>query len=94
MKKQEAVQAMKFYKEKLYNGIFKDKIQAFDVAINAIEKRIPKAPDLEADGYDEKGELVYDTGYCPECRHVFEVYYDSPKYCPDCGQALDWSDVE
>ena len=40
----EAKQAMKFYKEKLYNGIFYDKIDAFDVAISALEKQIPKKP--------------------------------------------------
>ena len=64
------------------------------IAIKALEKQIPKKPDLEGDGYDENGELVYDTGYCPNCRHEFEVYYDATKYCPNCGQALDWGDSE
>lgn len=63
-------------------------------AKEAVRKQIPIKPDLEGDGYDEKGELIYDTGYCPNCRHEFEVDYDSPKHCPDCGQALDWSDTE
>lgn len=94
MNKTEALQAMKFYKEKLYNGIFKDKIEAFDVAISALEKQIPKKVELEGDGYDENGNLIYDTGYCPNCRHIFEVDYDATKHCPECGQALDWSDTE
>lgn len=58
-----------------------------------VERQIPKQPDIEGDGYDEKGELIYDTGYCPTCRHEFEIYYDATKYCPNCGQHLDWSNV-
>ena len=61
--------------------------------VDAIQKTVATKPELEADGYDENGELIYDTGYCPKCRHEFEVYYDSPTYCPDCGQKLDWSEV-
>lgn len=59
-----------------------------------VERQIAKKPDIEGDGYDEKGELIYDTGYCPTCRHEFEVYYDATKYCPNCGQHLDWSETE
>ena len=62
--------------------------------VNVLEKQIPKKPDLEGDGYDENGELIYDTGYCPNCHHEFEVYYDATKHCPECGQALDWSNIE
>lgn len=62
--------------------------------IDALDKQIPKCPDLEGDGYDDNGELIYDTGYCPNCRHEFEVYYDATKYCPNCGQHLDWSNIE
>lgn len=68
--------------------------EAVTMAMWALNKQIPEKPDLEGDGYDENGELIYDTGYCPDCRHVFEVYYDAPKHCPDCGKALDWSDVK
>ena len=63
-------------------------------AISAIKMQIPKKPDLEGDGYDDKGELVCDTGYCPYCRQDYEVYYHTPKYCENCGQALDWGDTE
>jgi len=66
--------------------------EAVTMAIWALEKQIPEKPDLEGDGYDENGELIYDIGYCPDCRHEFEVYYDAPKHCPDCGKALDWGE--
>ena len=59
--------------------------------LEAIEKQIPQQPDLEGDGYDDGGNLIYDTGYCPRCRCSYEVDYHRPKYCENCGQALDWS---
>lgn len=59
-----------------------------------VERQIAKKPDIEGDGYDENGELIYDTGFCPNCRHEFEIYYDATKYCPNCGQKLDWSNVK
>lgn len=61
------------------------------VVVNALEKQIPQRPDLEGDGYDDGGNLIYDTGYCPRCRYSYEVDYHRPKYCENCGQALDWS---
>ena len=61
--------------------------------LEALQKQIPQQPDLEADGYSD-GELVYDTGYCPRCRQDYEIEYHKPKYCENCGQALDWSEIE
>lgn len=58
--------------------------------LEAIEKQTPQQPDLEGDGYDDGGNLIYDTGYCPRCRCSYEVDYHKPKYCENCGQALDW----
>ena len=67
---------------------------ALTLAKEALEKQIPKKPDLEGDGYGDDGKLIYDTGYCPNCRSAFEVDYDVTDYCPECGQALDWSDID
>lgn len=58
----------------------------------AVEKQIPKKPDLEADGYAD-GELVYDTWICPCCEKHYELDHDDYKHCPECGQAIDWSSV-
>lgn len=54
---------------------------AFKVAIESLEKQIPKKLDLD------------DGVYCPCCLHEFKVY-SATRYCPNCGQAIDWSDVE
>lgn len=67
-------------------------LAAIDEAIEGLEMRTAKKPDYEADGYDDKGELIYDTWICPSCEKRYEVDYDSYDYCPNCGQAIDWSD--
>lgn len=70
--------------------IGKTVIEAHSMAKAALEKQIPESPDYEGDGYGDNRELIYDTAYCPSCRHVFEVDYDKSDYCPECGQRLDW----
>lgn len=57
------------------------------LAIEALEKQVPKEPNYEGDGYWD-GELVYDTWICPNCGKDYEVGYDNYKYCPECGQAI------
>ena len=52
---------------------------AFETAIESLEKQIPKK--LKDDGWL----------YCPICGR--DVLMDRFDYCPDCGQALDWSDT-
>lgn len=59
-----------------------------------VDKVTPKKPFYEADGYDENGELIYDTWICPNCNHYYEVDYDDYDYCPNCGQAIDRSDSD
>ena len=53
-------------------------IKAFDIAIQALEKQIPKKP-IDRCMYEE----------CPTCGNVEIVFC---KHCPDCGQRLDWRD--
>ena len=57
-----------------------DYAEAFEVAIETLEKQIPEKP--KDDGWL----------YCPICGR--DVLMDRFDYCPDCGQALDWSDTE
>lgn len=52
------------------------------VLSNALEKQIPKNPDLDG------------GVYCPCCLHEFKENYDTTSYCPNCGQAIDWSDTK
>ena len=76
-------------KRRFYDAIVK--------AIFALSKRISKKPDTETKnrGIDVSGEYDIDSNYiCPSCKSVVgdyeleDIWY---KYCPECGQALDWS---
>ena len=75
------------------NTILKAEIEALDVAIQALEKQMPKKPTYEGDGYAD-GALVYDTWICPCCGKHYEIDCDAYDYCPNCGQKLDRSDEE
>lgn len=67
--------------------------EACEIGRQAIAKQIKRKLDYEADGYDEKGALIYDIAYCPVCNHEFEYEINDwgSAYCSDCGQALDWN---
>lgn len=66
--------------------------RAFNMAIKALEKQLPKKPDIYGDGYDDDGNIIYDTYDCPNCQKSYEIEYEEYDYCPNCGQALNWSD--
>lgn len=58
-------------------------LEAIKVAIKALEKQIPKKanPNLW-DGWTE----------CPMCGGIVQTGDYRCDFCPDCGQAIDWSD--
>ena len=62
---------------------FKIIAEAYDLAIDALEKRMPKKP-------NDKFNVPYDIlacGICPSCG--LGVNSDM-KFCSECGQAIDW----
>ena len=69
---------------------------AFEVAIEALEKQIPKKPTEKAqEGFD------FEIAHCLVCSYcnasIVNVWSKAeyrPKFCHYCGQALDWSDTE
>lgn len=67
-------------------------VDAFLVAIEALEKQLPEKPIFEGDGFDELGDIVFDEWLCPLCNARYEVDYQEYDYCPSCGQKLDWSE--
>ena len=66
---------------------------AIGIAISALEQQVPKQPDLEGDGYDEDGEIIFDEWLCPCCRTRYEVDYDDYKFCPNCGLDCEGCDA-
>ena len=62
---------------------------AYDIAIKALEKQIPKKPKkIEAEGF-----RYTDVYRCPLCGGNFSGT-GIADYCYHCGQKLDWSDRE
>ncbi len=80
-----------FKRRKIQYGLADNVQQAENCAVEALEKQIPKSPILD---------IIYPSGIrsykCPVCGKGCLVrtnlYY--PKYCSNCGQALDWSYIE
>ena len=66
--------------------------EALDIAIEVLEKQLPKKPTYEGDGYAPDGTFIWDEWLCPNCGSRYEVDYDDYSYCPNCGQRLDWSE--
>ena len=61
--------------------------EAFDMAIQSLEKQIPKKPNIHEE--DILGEYYS----CPSCmNNELDDIFDN--YCPRCGQKLDWSEEE
>lgn len=64
--------------------------EKMELIIAALEKQVPEKPELQGDGYDPEGNLVYDMWVCPRCYKRYELEYDDYCYCPACGQRIDW----
>ena len=63
-----------------------DDYKANEMAVQALEKQIPKKPIFYAHDY-----------YCSVCNSLVgnnEFEWKRFKYCDTCGQKLDWSDVD
>ena len=65
--------------------------EVLNLVLEALEKQIPRTPNFEGDGYDDDGNLIYDTWICPNCEDRYEVDYETHAHCPTCGQSIDWN---
>ena len=68
-------------KSKKVQKVINEQCQALNIAIEAIEKQIPKKTLPE--------KRYYGHGRCPSCNAVFTD--KTTNYCGNCGQAIDWS---
>ena len=96
MNNQEVIEKMKYRIKTATDiagkGIDGKAYEDMEMAIQALEKQIPKIPDIYGDGYDDKGNMIYDMYTCPNCGENYEIDYDHYEYCPKCGQHMDKSD--
>lgn len=56
---------------------------AVEIAVKAMEKQIPKKVRIEH--HPKYGRATF----CPNCNRMDVECWS---YCPDCGQAIDWSE--
>ena len=72
----------------LENKALPDGIEAIQIAIQALEKQVPRK-------VKNSGDRIPFEWYCPSCGELLcdDGYKDTYiKYCEHCGQKLDWSD--
>lgn len=72
------------------NKALPDSIEAMELAINALEKQIPKQIVTKVQAEDLKvGHVTFKAGtktyYCPACNNVITL---ASSYCGWCGQAV------
>ena len=62
-------------------------VAAFLVAIESLEKQLPKKPDI-------MDYILGDINFkCPTCKSEYICEKENePLYCQNCGQRLDWSE--
>ena len=86
MNEVKAIEGLNFLKGKLFNGIFKDKLECIDVAINALEKQTPMSP-LSISGPDDNDNSL---AQCPVCSANTDFCADitTSFHCWKCGQKL------
>ena len=77
----EAIECLKSNKPKSRYLMLQESV---DMAIQALEKQIPKKP------YKDNENGIYEKEYCPIC-HI--SLFPNDHHCI-CGQAIDWSDEE
>lgn len=61
--------------------------QALDMAIEALEKQIPKKPKAKDDNF------AMSYGICPNCNNIIDDWNDN-RFCNECGQAISWEEEE
>ena len=103
MTESEAIKEVGFNMSKigLNNKSAKRVSEAKNMAIQALEKRIPKKPNKTI---DSSCGIKKEVHVCPVCDYYLtEVHFIAPQkiesnkkitYCETCGQAIDWSDEE
>ena len=76
--------------KQIVTGEYPHVADSLDMAIQALEKQIPKKPQEQYNWCDftEKERHVNDRWFC-ECQYPL---LESETYCPNCGQAIDWED--
>ena len=67
--------------------------EAIYMAIDALEKQIPKKPDEHLEPIKKHMEEGKTAPFCPVCgEDLLDEANDCYMYCPECGQKIDWGE--
>jgi hypothetical protein len=78
--------AIDYFQQKIWrDDILLEEAHFTNQAIMALQKQEPTLVNHERTFW-------HYSHYCPSCASYLEK--EGLKYCPDCGQALDWSNYE
>lgn len=85
MKPEEAISAIK--NNMPTKGTYTILTEGLELAVQALEKQIPKKPNIK-ELPDAFGRLYWNV--CGACDEEIESDYT---YCPDCGQKINWEET-
>ena len=99
MTENETIKGLMFLKEKLYNGIYADRLGCIDYAVSALKeiqqyREIGTVEECREATEKQKGmqvnEIHVDEYFCPACGSENNCDYGKvhDKYCPICGHAI------
>ena len=85
--KREMIKHNKAFFQKQDNSYLESDIEVYCAAIEALEKQLPKKPDI-------MDYILGDINFkCPTCKSEYICEKENePLYCQNCGQRLDWSE--
>ena len=101
------INGLNFLKEKLYNGIYADRLDCIDYAISAIKEiqqyreigTVEECREAVEKQKAKKPEVIdqdFDYYKCPVCGEYIWATdnINDHKYCLNCGQAINWEESE
>lgn len=83
----EAIKSLKQMKIQYFCELFEHR--ALTLAIEALEKQVPKEIEDKFLSYDEAEKQEFECGNCPTCGVVLSL--DDGDHCFYCGQKIGWS---
>ena len=80
-----------------YEPTMEEMSNSMDLLQELVDKETPKKPEIKElirkDNYRDGTNIPRYDWWCPNCN-LEHMSGNNFKYCPSCGQALDWRDEE
>lgn len=92
---EEVIEQLQDEKEEIEGSGFGNcSVESFDIAIEALEKQIPKKPIRNTGNINKH--WIEDAAICPDCHEYVGNYVlmGGENFCPNCGQAILWEECD